>query len=311
MLDSYLQIIFRAAGLRLDANESAALAKQLEHVKAQTYDVLRSPRKVRQFVPVDTSVPAGAETITYRAWDEVGAAEVIANYADDLSLADAHAIELTAKVKSLGKAYQWSIQDLRRSEMAGMQLDARRGRAAANAMENAVERIGAKGDAATGLLGCLNNPNVPTAAAAFAIEQATSVDNILAVLNDAAQAVVDQSAEVHIPDTMILPSAAYGHIASRRVDATNNKTILQAFLETNPYIRNVDQWIQCNDAGAGATTRMWVYTRSPDMLTLDIPQEFEQLPPQARNLAFVVPCHMRIAGVRYYYPLSAVYRDGV
>lgn len=311
MLDSYLQNVFQAAGLRLDANESAALEKQLEHVKAQTYDVLRSPRKVRQFVPVDTSTPAGAETITYRAWNEVGIAQVIANYADDLPLADANAIELTAKVKSLGKAYQWSIQDLRRSDMAGMQLDARRGRAAANAIENGVERIGAKGDAATGLLGALNNPNVPTGGAANVIEQATSVDDILAVLNEAAQAVVDQSAEVHTPDTMILPNAAYGHIAARRVDATSDSTILEHFLKTNPYIRNVDQWRQCNDAGAGSVTRLWCYQRSPDILTLDIPQEFEQLPPQARNLAFVVPCHSRIAGVRYYYPFGSVYRDGV
>ena len=48
---------------------------------------------------------------------------------------------------------------------------------------------------------------------------------------------------------------------------------------------------------AGTGPRMLTYQRDPEILELIIPQDFEQFPPQARNLAFVVPCHARIGGV--------------
>src|SRR5690554_5233059 len=97
---------------RLDSRETAMLARQLEYIKAQTYDVRYPAFKARTFIPVSTEVPPGAESITYRQWDQYGMAKVIANYADDLPLVDVVAREFTTKVKSLGEAYQYSIQDL-------------------------------------------------------------------------------------------------------------------------------------------------------------------------------------------------------
>ena len=76
-------------GLRLDAGETAALSRQLEHMYAKTYDVKNGPLKSRQFVPIDTSVDTGAEFFTYRQWDMVGMADLIANFADDLPRVDA------------------------------------------------------------------------------------------------------------------------------------------------------------------------------------------------------------------------------
>jgi hypothetical protein len=42
---------------------------------------------------------------------------------------------------------------------------------------------------------------------------------------------------------------------------------------------------------------------------LVIPQDFEQMPPQPKNLAFSVPTHGRIGGVTFHYPLAAAYMD--
>ena len=55
---------------------------------------------------------------------------------------------------------------------------------------------------------------------------------------------------------------------------------------------------------------MVAYQRDPMVLQLEIPQEFEQFPPQARGLSFVVPCHARIGGVHMHYPLAVAYMDG-
>jgi hypothetical protein len=50
--------------------------------------------------------------------------------------------------------------------------------------------------------------------------------------------------------------------------------------------------------------------RNEENLSLVIPQEFEQLPPQMVNLMFRIPCHMRIGGLRVSYPKSLVALDG-
>ncbi len=56
---------------------------------------------------------------------------------------------------------------------------------------------------------------------------------------------------------------------------------------------------------------MITYKRSPDKLTLELPQLFEQFAAQERNLEFVVPAHGRIGGVIIYYPLSVNIVEGI
>jgi hypothetical protein len=56
---------------------------------------------------------------------------------------------------------------------------------------------------------------------------------------------------------------------------------------------------------------MVAYKKDPDMFTLEIPQMFEQLPVQERNLEYVIPCHARIGGVIIPYPLSLYIMEGI
>lgn len=308
--EQYLTIVCGQLGIRLDANETAHLARQLEHIKAQTYDVVYGPLKARQFIPVDNSADPGAESITYRQWDEFEMAKVIANYADDLPLVDVAVAEFTSPVKSLGAAYQWSIQDLRRSAMTGSTLDQRRARAARMAVERKIDEMGAFGEPNTGLTGMLNNANVPivvvpTAGAWTGLTPAQIIGN----LNAMAQAIVTSTLEVFEPDTILLDSVSFGHISQTPIAIDNQTTILKSFLANNPYIKNIDQWTKLNTAGAASIHRAVTYFRDPTVLSFNIPQEFEQFPPQARNLSFVVPTHARVGGVEIHYPLAMAYTD--
>lgn len=310
--EQLIQILMAQAGIRMDAGETAHLLRQLEFVKAQTFDILHAQLKARQFIPVSNEAPPGAESITYRQWDEFSMAKIIANYADDLPLVDVAVKEFTVPVKSLGKAYQWSIQDLRRASLAGSQLDVRRARAARMAIERAIDEIAAFGRADAGLPGFLNHANVPLVAPVTGTWATATAAQILEDLNTLVQSIVETTLEVHVPDTLLLSTASFGIIAQRPVSTTTQTTILQSFLTNNPYIRNVDQWTRLNSANAAGTgPRAVAYVRDPMVLQLEIPQEFEQFPPQSRNLSFVVPCHARIGGVQMHYPLAVAYMDGI
>lgn len=320
-MHEYLNMILHQVGLRLDAKFTAALDQQLEFVKAQTYDVQYPQMKARRLFPVSNEADSGAETITYWQWDEYGMAQIISNYADDLPMVDALAEKFSVPVHSLGDAYQYSVQDLRRSAMSGNQLDVRRARAARRGVELKLEDLAAIGDAKGKLKGALNHPNIPVLTAAndgTATEWVTgratpkTAALIQKDIHDCVDSVRTTTLEVWSPDTVLLSTTEFGYISQTPVGADNQTTILRSFLANSPYVTNVDSWYKLNTADAAGTgPRMMVYPRDPEVMTFEIPQEFEQFPPQARNLAFVVPCHARVGGIILYYPLAAVYMDGI
>ena len=73
-------------GHRYDAKFTSSLDLQLEHLRAKTYDIKYPELRARRFIPVDTSVDPGAETHAYYQFDSYGMADLIANYADDITL---------------------------------------------------------------------------------------------------------------------------------------------------------------------------------------------------------------------------------
>lgn len=299
---------------RLDASETAIIARKLEHVKARTYDVKYQTFKARRFVPVATDADPAAETIVYYQWDQFGMAKLISNYADDLPLVDVLAKEFRTPVKSLGAAYQFSIMDLRRARKAGVQLDARRAAAARRAIESATDDIAAVGRASVGLHGLLNHPNVPLYAAVNGqwISSDRTALQMLADLHAFVDGVVDAGKDVFIPNTIILPSRAYARIAQTFMSADNTTSVLKAFLNENPYIQDVDFWHRCdNVTGATGGNRSVCYFRDPEVLTFEEPQPFEQLPPQPENLAFKIPVHSRVGGTVIRYPVAVGYMDNL
>ena len=305
--------VYQHCNIRLDAGETAALARQLEHIYAQTYDVKYAELKARRFIPIDTSVDAGAEFFTYRQWNMFGMAKLIANYADDLPRVDSLAKEFPAPIKSLGASYGFSIQDMRRAAMNGSQLDSRRARAARRAHEQAFDDLMAFGNADAGIGGMTNNANVPIVPAVtgqWVTNLATPLQ-MIADLNELVNSIVLATLETFIPNTLILDNTSFTRINSTPMSTTGDadKTVLRFFLDNNPYITDVDQWNKLAAAGAAGVSRAIAYNRSEEVLAGVEPQSFEQFPPQARNLEFVIPTHSRVGGVRMQYPLAVAYMD--
>lgn len=56
-----------------DANEALFFARQLEHIKARTFDVKYPGLNGLRVLPVSTEAGAGAETITYEQYDQLAA----------------------------------------------------------------------------------------------------------------------------------------------------------------------------------------------------------------------------------------------
>lgn len=298
-----------------DSGETATFLRQLTHIFTRTFDRKYPELKARRFIPVNNEISPGAESFVWRSFDLAGMAKIISNFADDLPMVDVIAGEVTQLLKSLGDGYTYSIQEMRASAMAGTQLDVKKAFAVRRVMENTVEQLAALGNAAAGLPGFINNGNVPILSAPGSLTGnwlTATPRQMYDDLNTMANTMVVNTNEVFRPDTIILPTNRFSLVATQAMSDIDSTTVLRRFLDNSPYIRNVDQWAFLNNANAaGNGPRAIVYKRDPEIVELMIPQEFEQLPPQARNLAFMIACHMRFGGVTFYYPLGAEYVDGI
>lgn len=314
MLPQFAAMLFQMGvsnpdGSRLDSGETGFIAKQLEYVMAQTYDVMHGPNQARVFIPIDSSIPTGAETFAYDQWDTIGLAKIITSYSDDLPKAEAFVKRFIAPCKSLGASYEYTLQDIRAVQFSRGRLNDERAKAARMAIENAIDTIAMNGNSDHGLLGFVNHTAVPVVTAVVGNwSDSQTVAAILSDLNKLANSIVTATRTLIKPDTMLFSTTDWG-ILQRPVGAELSKTILRAFLDNNPYIKFADQCPALDTAGVDGHSRIICYKRDPVVVSFVIPQEFEQLPPQMKNLSTMVPCHARVGGITMKYPLGMAYMD--
>ncbi len=307
--------------INLDDNESIFFARELEFIKARSFDIKFPQLKARMHIPVSFEAGPGAESITYSQFDSVGIFKVIGAYADDLPRSDVRGKQFTSQVKSLGGSYGYSVQEIRSAALANKPLVDRKAMATRRSYEQKVNRIGWFADGSAifgGLQGFLFNPNTTKAAAPTGnwIASATP-DQIIDDINNGINKIRDITKGIEEPDTVLLPVLEFSFIASKPRSATTDTTILEFVKRNNPGITTWDWVNELKDVtpapsgAAGPTNIMLTYKKDPGQLSFEIPQDYEQFPPQARNLEFVVPAHGRNGGVIIYYPLSIFITEGI
>lgn len=294
---------------RYDAEAGLFLNRQLEFIRPQIFETKYADIKYPTILPVTSEAGPGAQTYTYRVMDSTGEFKVISDAADDLPRADVTQVEKTINIRSIGGSFGYTVQELRAAQMADIALEQRRAAAVRRAYEEKVESIAMFGESAVGLTGFFNNSTVDVYTAdKWFTDSGTTSQEMLDLLNYGVSAIVNASKMVEQPDTILMAYEDYNVVSTQRNSDSSDVTVLEYFLRTNPYIRNVEAINQLDaDNSSLITNRMVVYKRDPEKLQLHIPQPLELFPPQQRGLEFIVPAHARVGGVSIYYPKSVIY----
>lgn len=319
--------VMASEGTRFDSEDDASVffARELDHVKAESYDVEYPEFTALNLFPVSNDTDPGAETVTYYTYDKTGLASVIDNYSTDLPRADVTGKPSYAQVKSIGDSYGYSAQEMRASRMAGKSLDARKAESARYQIDNLTNKIAWRGDEASGLMGVLSTgQNVPlytitNGAASKADWASKTADEILADINGMQKQVARVTKNVERPDTLCVPSDVYMDISTRRIPDT--ATTVKAFLLANaPYLKDIISTAEL-DADAVDTNPYakatdgkgvaFLFKNDKRKMALENPMPFMQYPLQVKGLETIIPCEARTAGVIFYYPLSALIAVGV
>lgn len=306
---------------RLDADETNMLALALEQMRSRVYETPYPELKARRFLPVASDVDPGAESFAYEITDEVGIAKVITNYADDPPSVESKSTKVTHAVKSLGDAFHYSIQDLRRAAFSGRPLSTRKALAARRAYERGLDQIAAFGAPNDGIpdgicnraLGTGDAQIRNTAMTAAAWDSTPVAADMVADLNKAIAEMVSDSRETHPPDLLILPTLQYLRLAHTYTTDGSPESALERFLKSNGFVRRVEMWdlLKSVDGSGGNFSRGLLAHMTPDVVELVNPSEFALLPPQPENFAFKVLGEGRTAGTCIYQPLGLRYLSGL
>ena len=319
--------VMNSDGVRFDSAEDVSVffARELDHVKAQSYDVEYPELTALQLFPQSSEADAGAETIVYYTYDKQGLAKVIDNYSTDLPRADVTGKPSYAKIKSLGASYGYSVQEMRASRLAGKSLDVRKSESARYQIDRLTNKIAWAGDDESGLMGVLSKgQNIPMYTILPNASAKTSwlekdADEILMDVNGMQKQVAKTTKNVERPDTLCVPSDVYMDISTRRIPDTTT-TVKDFLLEHAPYLKDIVPAAEL-DADSTETNPYagdedgkgvaFLFKNDPRKLALENPMPFYQYPVQPKDLEVTVPCEARTAGVIVYYPMSALIAVGV
>lgn len=308
----------------LDSNETLFFRRQLETIMSDIERVKYPEFKQRELIPVDFQ-GKDSKFLTYLQYDSAGVAQWIANYADDLPNVSINGKEFTATVKDFGASYSFSYKDIRNASKANLNLDSEGAGIAKRVCLQKEKNAAFYGDASVGIGGFLTNPNVTRATApADGASSSTKFedktpDQILRDLGSIETAMIDLTNEIEVPDTMIMPPAILSYLKLTKVSSLSSDSILKVFLGNSENIKQIVSCLPCKEPAAGWASVgadftgniIVAYRRSPEVLRLHVPNDFEQHAPIQVNLSQKVNCTQSTAGVVIRRPLGVYILENV
>lgn len=294
---------------RLDAGETMAIQRQIEHLMTELFDIEYPEHKARRFFPVDNSTPTGAKVTTYLQYDRLGKAKIVHNYATDFPSVSGQVADFAHKIVSIGCSFDYSLQDIRTAAFMGLPLDPMLADTARNTIEDTIDELAATGNADAGISGFLNHASIPSVKVAVGTWSGATADEIISDVQKLWQSIPTATKQRHMPNTLLVPTTLWQYLQIPR-NTASDKTVAKWLLENLENCQGIDQWWRLDTAGSGSVARLMAYEKSPRTGRIEIPQEYEQLAMQEVNAVFHTPCHARCGGAKIPYPLAYAYMDG-
>ncbi len=284
-------------GNRFDDAASMFLAQELNVVKSHVYSVERTGLSALDIFPVTNEIPSFAKTFTVTVVDGVTMAKIIADYSDDLPIVGTGIRQETGQVYRLGNGYYYTIDDILASIATGRSLSTRLGVLARQGHDLLNNTLVWKGDADRNIIGIFDHPNIPhTVSAGW-----TTAEIAYGELNAGLASIETITKNLHRATDIVIPPS---------VNRILNTNMPNTSVSYRAYFNQINPSLVWNSApeledwnGSGQRAVLF-FEKSPVNLSIEIPEAFNQLPPQAENLKFKVPCTSKSAGLNIYLPLT-------
>lgn len=293
------------------------VVSQTSHIEASVYQTKYPDIQYPMLIPVDTSANPFVQSVTYYSSNKAGVAGWINGNGDSIPMADVERSEFQTPVYTGGIGYGYGWEEIQQAQMLGINLSNDRAMAARRASEEMIDRIALQGDTVKGFSGLYDYPTVTAEGAINGDWPDAEPDDIIQDVNGALTNVQEQTNNIILADTLILPYVRWNLLASTRLTDTN-MTILDFVKQHNVYTAQTGAPLTIRAArgldtkGISGDPRMVAYRRHPEVLKLHMPMPHRFLPVwQSGPLRWEIPGVMRLGGLDIRLPKEVSYVDGI
>ena len=300
-----------ARGEKADATTAGIwTAQELHKIKSAAYEKEYPVGSALRVFPVTNELSDTDKTFEYQTFDKVGLAQIIADYTDDLPTVDALMSSEFGKVFRLGNAFLISIDEIKAGQRTGKSLSTRKANAAQLAHDQLVNRLVFKGSKPHKILSVFEHPNITQIPAAQQwLEGDTKRPEAAQLdLETALETLETQTNGQHRATHILIPPSIRKVLMVRMPETT--ESYLDYFQKQNAGI-TIEAIAELEDIDGSGKKGVLVYEKDPMNMSIEIPEAFNMLPAQPKDLHFKVPCTSKCTGLTIYRPLTLVMITGV
>lgn len=309
-LDAFEQNAIKVAmqGMGIDANKLDAhgiwTVNQLTQLLNRQYEQAYPQTGVLELFPVTTELSPVTKNFEWLEFDGVTSAKIIADYTDDLPTVEAMASEKTGKVFRLGNAWFISIDEIKAGQALGSSLSDRKASLAREGHETLVNDLVFKGSAPHNIVSVFDQPNINRLTSA----SWTTPEIAFSELQDLIDTIEDVTLGRHHVTNIVIPPSKRRLLTQKMPDVT--ESYLSWFKENYPNI-TITAIAELEDIDGAGTKGVLAYEKDPMNMSIEIPERFNMLPMQPKDLHFKVPCTSKCTGLIVYRPLTIAILSGV
>ena len=299
-------------GLRtmgIAANKADALGiwtvKQMTQLLNRQYEEMYPETSALALFPVTTEIAPTTNLFEYMTFDGVNLAKIIADYTDDLPTVEALSDTESGKVYRLGNAWLISIDEIKTGQAMGSSLGDRKATLAREAHETLVNQLVFKGSKPHKIVSVFDHPNITRITSAGWTTDAEVASEEMTTLIETIESLTNGRNKVN---TIVLPPSKRRLLAKRMPETT--QSYLQWFEEQNAGV-TITSISELEDIDGAGTKAVLAYDKNPMNMSIEIPEAFNMLPMQAKDLHFKVPCTSKATGLIVYRPLTLAMLIGV
>lgn len=309
-LDAFEQNAIKVAmqGMGIDANKLDAhgiwTVNQLTQLLNRQYEQAYPQTGVLELFPVTTELSPVTKNFEWLEFDGVTSAKIIADYTDDLPTVEAMASEKTGKVFRLGNAWFISIDEIKAGQALGSSLSDRKASLAREGHETLVNDLVFKGSAPHNIVSVFDQPNINRLTSA----SWTTPEIAFSELQDLIETIEDVTLGRHHVTNIVIPPSKRRLLTQKMPDVT--ESYLEWFKENYPNV-TITAIAELEDIDGAGTKGVLAYEKDPMNMSIEIPERFNMLPMQPKDLHFKVPCTSKCTGLIVYRPLTIAILSGV
>ena len=307
----------------LDQQALGFLVHQTTYIEPLVYKIRYPDLNYRELVPIDSSAPPWAKSITVFSTDMVGKADWFTHLAHDIPLADITRGKAEVAIEMAGIGYRYTTEELQQAMITpNVNLQTDRAAAAKRAAEEFIHAAALYGAPQKNWFGLINNPapaviNVGTTWATRLAANPIQTAAILADINGVLMNVWLASQTVEMADTLLMPLGAMSILSMTQLPNTT-MNLMEWVLKNNIVTQQTGKALTIravrglDTAGPAGQPRIIAYRKSPEVLKMHIPMQHQFLEVwRTGPMIYDIPGIFRLAGLEIRLPGAVRFLDGV